>query len=1412
MSRKITRILWIEDEIVSIADQMEKLESLNPDYEIDTEKNPEKALSQMLKNPSKYDVIIMDQLFSNSTMTGIEIANILFERQIRVCTILVTGKAKEFPNIYELVDSSVIYNFLEKPFTPHEVHFTIKRYEAEKTYEQKLALIQNISLTSIEGADLDTVLKHFVNDIHEIMQWPVCSIILKQQSGFLKVGAEFNLNENLANSFELSLGEGLVGYAIKHGKTLNLRDITKPHLAEGGLHIEMKYRIDFVKAELYSMLIVPIVSGDSILGSINVHKKGKSGFSEDDVQLMGIIASRVAIAILAADYFKTIIEAFNDIGREVNMLHEEEKMYDAIVEKMKKLLRANSGCILLKEENNNYLICKTSECPLIQNQLIDNVCRFPVESQNDSNNKLRLVTEVYKTRKGKYVGREEGYVVTTHAFPHAVEPTEYQMAVPLFDERKKKVLGILSVERNDEKFPFNDQQLRLFEALSNFIVTVINKNRLFEKEQRKSEILATLAHVASSIQNETNLIMLLQHILTGITVKEGLRFNRAAFFIYDSRKKLFKGMLGVGELDKSEAEHTWRRIAQEGKTYKNIISESPHVDELLKRPINTAIRDFSFSMSENHPIFKHLDCLVKEQKDIEKLELTPLYEIFQCEHFFISPIFVSQQLWGVIYTDKAFVYDRIITQEDQTLSKNFLLQIEEALQNYYNRRHSKLLAKIGETVNRNLDETQIYEKVVDIVQEAFNADSCSFLKIDNNGIVSVLKHPTLSGLHFDLHSGFVGWIMDNKEPLRTKIEYKNGSYYSDVGTAEWIQGHISPEECPYFLGVPIIQEGKVETVLCLRRHQMKFTSKEEDLLVEAATIISLAIRNAKSLKEIREWLEVINHITELNLSTLSASNFDSTLREIYERSLEIAKTEHGELFIFESEQKVLKANFYRDRLVDTIAYDKGVVGKCVIGKKLVNIPDVTTHEWVNTYLPLGGREQMRSVLAIPIFYKRGKQEELIGVINVESRRVNAFTDDIEKMLSTLANSAGIAIMNARNRQSSNKQLKSVERYRQIAKDVVSRQPLEKIYRKIADQSHRLLRKKGKFGVNLLILDDSKRNLISKGLKGDIKRYSIEEPISIENSFTGHVYNSGKSYRHGYVKNLRAKNRFVESKCFNFETSSELAVPIKYGDEILGVLNAESDQPYAFSEDDEKTFYFFAAQTGVAIKASRAFERMNDYLDAIAHKFKNHLQTFSSNIEILLEEYPIEDDEASHYLLNEIKSYKLDIENLSILSKIDSQAFEERKERFQLKRLLEELIQSYHKSLEIKNLKLDLVLSDNSRTVTTYHQTFKNILDNLISNAINYSYEATTIRIKVDSFKDHLVISIYNQGIGISESDKDKIFDKYYYITASQNIKRISPASGLGLYLVKRLVTFLDGDIDINTKVNQYAEFIITLPI
>jgi signal transduction histidine kinase len=127
--------------------------------------------------------------------------------------------------------------------------------------------------------------------------------------------------------------------------------------------------------------------------------------------------------------------------------------------------------------------------------------------------------------------------------------------------------------------------------------------------------------------------------------------------------------------------------------------------------------------------------------------------------------------------------------------------------------------------------------------------------------------------------------------------------------------------------------------------------------------------------------------------------------------------------------------------------------------------------------------------------------------------------------------------------------------------------------------------------------------------------------------------------------------------------------------------------------------------------------------------------------------------------------------------------------------------------EDKNIELHLSNSNKPMTVRGSKESLQRMIANIIDNAIKFTDTGGKVNITATSMDTQASIRIKDTGIGISQEDKSRIFDRFFRVEAS----RSSEGNGLGLSLAQSIAKAHGGEITVESSIGKGSRFTITLP-
>jgi signal transduction histidine kinase len=226
-------------------------------------------------------------------------------------------------------------------------------------------------------------------------------------------------------------------------------------------------------------------------------------------------------------------------------------------------------------------------------------------------------------------------------------------------------------------------------------------------------------------------------------------------------------------------------------------------------------------------------------------------------------------------------------------------------------------------------------------------------------------------------------------------------------------------------------------------------------------------------------------------------------------------------------------------------------------------------------------------------------------------------------------------------------------------------------------------------------------------------------------------------------------------------------------------------------------------------AAEKFKQAKDIAGGVAHEIHNALYPSMHALEKLLQRLNSIRNEDAHRNLRLLDLIKKSIERASkmteLVTRFTKLESEKESEPIELLPVINEVVDSNRERLESLNIALDIDCSDNLNIRSSRIHLYS-LINNLLINAIDAldSTKDKKISIKAESNNGKTEMRIKDNGVGISEDEKSRIFDAFYSTKPNSGV-------GLGLSIVKKIVDLYDGKIEVKSKLDNGTEFIIFLP-
>lgn len=198
----------------------------------------------------------------------------------------------------------------------------------------------------------------------------------------------------------------------------------------------------------------------------------------------------------------------------------------------------------------------------------------------------------------------------------------------------------------------------------------------------------------------------------------------------------------------------------------------------------------------------------------------------------------------------------------------------------------------------------------------------------------------------------------------------------------------------------------------------------------------------------------------------------------------------------------------------------------------------------------------------------------------------------------------------------------------------------------------------------------------------------------------------------------------------------------------------------------------------------------DFVSNVSHEFKTPINAIEGYTTLLQSTDNIDEIENEYIekILFNTKRLSSLVSNILLLSKIENQSIQTNRVKFRLDEQIRETIVALEQSWTEKNIELNVELEETEyygSEALTYH-----IWSNIIGNAVKFSPDGGTVKINLTKEQDNILFTVEDDGPGLSEEAKKHLFDKFYQADSSHK----QEGNGLGLALVKRIVTIIGGEV------------------
>ncbi|MFN8413781.1 MAG: GAF domain-containing protein [Anaerolineales bacterium] len=459
----------------------------------------------------------------------------------------------------------------------------------------------------------------------------------------------------------------------------------------------------------------------------------------------------------------------------------------------------------------------------------------------------------------------------------------------------------------------------------------------------------------------------------------------------------------------------------------------------------------------------------------------------------------------------------------------------------------------------------LYDDRTDTISIPFSFEENEFMSIDP----------------FPLGEGLTSILIKSRQPLLLVENTEQKA--AELGAK--IQGNPAKS----WMGAPMMVQNKPVGALIIQDTNQEFAFSEENFtfFITLASQVAGVINNVRLLDESKRRSLQLETAAEIARDISGSLNLDELLIKAVNLIRERFDFYHAAVFLQDIPGEfaiIREATGEAGAQLKRMGHKIGVGSKSIVGfvtgrgeQLVVNDTSKDATYYANPSLP-----DTRAEAAFPL--KVG--ERILGALDVQSTKAYAFTEDNLRSLQILADQMAIAVVNTELFAETQEHLSQHRLLHHITTTVASGTTLEEALESAVQGLQVTL---GGDRVTILLADKEKKKLEVKASMGYAED-TTKAYVAIGSGITGWVAANRRLLR---VRDVTEDPRYIQ---ISSNTRSELAIPLIYRNELLGVLNVESEQVDAYTENDEEMLGTLGGSLAAIIANARLVEQIRQQAD------------------------------------------------------------------------------------------------------------------------------------------------------------------------------------------------------------------------
>ena len=621
------------------------------------------------------------------------------------------------------------------------------------------------------------------------------------------------------------------------------------------------------------------------------------------------------------------------------------------------------------------------------------------------------------------------------------------------------------------------------------------------------------------------------------------------------------------------------------------------------------------------------------------------------------------------------------------------------------------------------------------------------------------------------------------------------------------------------LAVPLEVQGRVIGVLNIESDKVDaFSPHDIKLLSILASQVAVAIENTRLHEERLRRTAELAALNRTGRILTSILDLDTVLALVMAQVRSVTGAEAASVLLHDADSNELvfaaSSGPASEQLMGMrMPSDSGIAGWTMQKGQPVLVHDALADPRFYDQINARTNTVTRSLLAAPLIYKGST----IGVLEAINSAAGVFDENDLSLLATLADSAAIAIENARLHEEAQRRLAEAYVLREVMIAGASTLDFDQVLDRTIQAIHRML------DIDYLVFalpDESGEHMVVHssliGFASPSHKY-LNMPMA--ESVCGRVYITGRSE---LVDDVSGGAHYFEE---TVGLRSLLSVPVRERDRVIATLNVGDTRAGAFDEDDLRLFEAIAAQLSIVMDNARLYEIEREQRKlmeqsrlqliqseklaatgrlaaSLAHEINNPLQAVYNSLQLMLS-FPLEPDERQEYLQIASEEVK---RLIGLVTRMLDFARRPRQkmELTDLNDVIEKVLTLTHKYMQHHHITLQRDLAPDLPAVLGNGDELGQVFLNILLNGVDAMPDGGTLYISSQHTADgQVTVAITDTGRGIPPDHLRQVFEPFFSTKEH--------GTGLGLSISYNIIKQHGGEITVQSTEGEGTTFTIWLP-